>query len=288
MVPYKENVHFMGREKLLAILCTMLCETSSKQWDHRVALYGLGGVGKTQLALRYVYSHRAHYGRVYWISAVSEATLLSGFYEIGERTCCIAITENMKPSKEVAQSVIRWLDAQENWLLVIDNVDDVNVLHGYLPTRSFGKHTLITTRNRHAEDIPAKGLEVGIFNVNDAVELLLTRAGLCEVGHEPEDKAAREIVEELGYLPLAIEQAAAFLREASRNIFDYLDIYRENRKEHHARKSKANKTYYKETLDTTWRISFQQIEKNNIDASKLLNLLAFLNPDGVLTDFLVA
>src|SRR5439155_25498770 len=122
----------------------------------------------------------------------------------------------------------------------------------------------------------------------DAVELLLTRAGLCEVGHEPEDKAAREIVEELGYLPLAIEQAAAFLREASRNIFDYLDIYRENRKEHHSRKSKANKTYYKETIDTTWRISFQQIEKNNIDASKLLNLLAFLNPDGVLTDFLVA
>lgn len=53
MVPYEENVHFTGREKLLATLCTMLCETSSKQWDHRVALYGLGGVGKTQLALRY-------------------------------------------------------------------------------------------------------------------------------------------------------------------------------------------------------------------------------------------
>ena len=288
MVPYEENEHFTGREKLLAKLCTMLCETTSKQWNHRVALHGLGGVGKTQLALKYVYTHKVDYERVYWISSVNEATLFSGFYEIAERTHCIAVTTDIKPSKDIAKSVISWLNDNESWLLIFDNVDDVTLLDGYLPTRAVGKHTLITTRNQHTENIPAKGLEVGEFDVDEAVDLLLIRAEV-EIGEESDGKAeAREIVKELGYLPLAIEQAAAFIREASRNLSHYLTSYRENRKIHHARQSKANRNYYKETIDTTWRLSFEQIEKNNSDASKLLRLLAFLNPDGVLTDFLIS
>ena len=285
MVPYEENEHFTGRETLLAQLCTMLCETASKQWNHRVALHGLGGIGKTQLALKYVYTHRPDYERVYWISSVNEATLLSGFYNIAERTRCIAITEDLKPSKDLAKSVISWLNDRESWLLIFDNVDDLTLLDDYLPTRAFGKHTLITTRDRHMENIPAKGLEVGELDVDEAVDLLLLRAKV-ETG---EGKAeAREIVEELGYLPLAIEQAAAFIREASRDLSNYLTSYRENRKTHHARQSKANRNYYKETIDTTWRLSFEQIEKNNSDASILLRLLAFLNPDCVLTDFLIS
>jgi hypothetical protein len=72
MVPYQRNANFTGRADLLAKLSTKLCDITPKSWNHRVALYGLGGVGKTQLALEYLYTHKGEYDRVYWISAVSQ------------------------------------------------------------------------------------------------------------------------------------------------------------------------------------------------------------------------
>ena len=279
MVPYQRNPHFKGRKNLLANLHSKLCETLPDQYNHRLALCGLGGVGKTQLALEYVYSQDI-YERVYWISGVSEATLLSGFYEIAERTHIAAA--NLKPS-EAAKHVLAWLNSQERWLLVIDNLDDVSVVHGYLPNLSSG-HTLITTRNQHFDDIPAGGLEVSVLDVDDASAVLLALSKTADTP-SAKDEAAK-IVKELGYLPLAIEQAAAYIREASKNIYEFLASYQKNRQSHHARVSKGNRIY-KESVATTWRLSFQQIEQNS-DASKLLRLLAFLNPDGIFVDFLEA
>jgi len=84
MVPYQRNANFTGRKNLLGMLRAKLYEMVPGSWNHRVALYGLGGVGKTQLALEYVFSHKDDYERIYWISAVSEATVFAGFQEIAE------------------------------------------------------------------------------------------------------------------------------------------------------------------------------------------------------------
>jgi len=163
------------------------------------------------------------------------------------------------------------------------------VVDGYLPDFSNG-HTLITTRNQHYDQIPAEGLEIGILDVDDAINLLLTRARIFtnEKTFEKTNEVAGEIARELGCLPLAIEQAAGYIREASKDIYKFLPSYRQNRKNHHARISKGNRKYYSESVATTWRLSFNQIEHTNNDASKLLQLLAFLNPDGILMDFLEA
>ena len=127
------------------------------------------------------------------------------------------------------------------------------------------------------------------LEVEDAVNLLLHRSRIGAAGETPEAKAeAADIVKELGYLALAIEQAAAYIREASLDIYKFLPSYRKDRKTHHARLSKGNQIFYKASVSTTWHLSFQQIGKNKKDASKLLRLLSFLNPDGTLTDFLVA
>ena len=151
------------------------------------------------------------------------------------------------------------------------------------------KHTLITTRNQHAEHIPAEGFEVGVYDVNDATELLLTRSQVGSVDETQDGRAeAMAIVKELGCLPLAIEQAAAYIREASKDLFKFLPSYRKNRRTHHSRASTAIRMYYKESVATTWHLSFRRIEENNSDAFKLLRLLAFLNPDGILVDFLEA
>jgi len=285
MVPYPRNANFTGRQNLLTALCEKLSDTAPSSWNHRVALYGLGGVGKTQLALEFVYSHKQVYERIYWISAVSEATVFAGFQEIAQRTRCVPTTLQLSPS-EVAQRVLEWLNVQESWLLVIDNLDKIEVIGKYLPDQSEGGHTLITTRNSHCDHIPAEGLKVSELEMDDAVQLLLLR---CAIEETPEAKAeAAQIVNELGYLPLAIEQAAAYIREASHDIFKFLSSYRKDRKVHHSRLSKGNRRFYSGSVSTTWHLSFQQIGKNNKDASKLLRLLSFLNPDGILTDFLVA
>jgi hypothetical protein len=149
-------------------------------------------------------------------------------------------------------------------------------------------HTLITTRNPHCDHIPADGLKVDEFDAEEATELLLTRSRSREVGRsEHERNEATQIVEELGCLPLAIEQAAAYIRETSKDIFRFLPSYRRNRKTHHKNLSRGNRIFYEHSVATTWRLSFDQIE-DNVDASHLLKLLAFLNPDCILTDFLSA
>src|SRR5271154_2478879 len=118
---------------------------------------------------------------------------------------------------------------------------------------------------------------------------LLVRSKLGTAGETPEAKAeAAKIVKELGCLALAIEQAAAYIRETLCDLFKFLPTYRNDRISHHSRLSKGNRIYYTGSVSTTWHLSFRQIGKNNKDASKLLRLLSFLNPDGILTDFLKA
>jgi NB-ARC domain len=290
IVPYERNKHFTGRQNALKNLRVKLMETGEKKWNHRVAIYGLGGMGKTQLVLEYVYLNKTNYERIYWVSGATEATLFSGCQEIATRTQCLPEDSNLKPS-DGAKQVLAWLNKQENWLVVIDNLDDVAVIDGYLQIVSEppNNHIIITTRNQHAENIPAEGFDIGEYDVNDATQLLLNRSQLGSVGKTQEAWVeATAIVKELGCLPLAIEQAAAYIREDSKDLFNFLPSYRKNRKKHHSRASTAIRMYYNESVATTWHLSFQRIEENNVDASKLLRLLAFLNPDGILVDFLQA
>ena len=158
--------------------------------------------------------------------------------------------------------------------------------NGFLPPRDSGKHTIITTRNPNVYEIPAEGMEINVLDPQDATELLIIRSKLPpKADPEQVQSEANLIVKELGYLALAIEQAAAFIRETSKNIFKFLPSYRADRKKHHVRIPRGNWEYSK-AVGTTWHLSFQQIEQNNVGASELLRLLAFLNPDGILLEFL--
>ena len=84
-VPFERNPWFTGRKRLLEILKGKLFEQAPKKYNHRIALYGMGGIGKTQTALEYVYSHRDEYKRIYWITAVDQQSLLSGYQKIARK-----------------------------------------------------------------------------------------------------------------------------------------------------------------------------------------------------------
>jgi len=289
MVPYQENRLFVGREELLSQLFEMLHDSQEYQHNHRVALYGLGGVGKTQTALKYVYSKKKYYRSIFWISAVNQATLRTEFQKI------MTLTQPNIPvpdsPDQIANLVHAWLQQQSSWLLIFDNLDDINVIEGFLPVNNNRRHTLITTRNPNAEYIPAQGLEVNLMSGSEATKFFLIRAGF-PLDSESYINEAGRIVKELGYLPLAIEQAAAYTRESKRKIEEYLPLYQASRssRQHLYNWVPHGPRAYQYSVATTWNISITQIVADpsgfGVIASYLLYLFAFLNPDGILIEFL--
>ena len=225
-MPYQRNPHFTGRDELLSLLNERLRDTSAKKYNHRVAIYGMGGVGKTQLAIEYVHRNETKYDSIFWISSADQAALLSGFQEIARITGCVPnVDANSKPA-EVAKAVLMWLPKHDGWLLVMDNMDEIEVAIDYLPAPGKGGHTLITTRNPNHLTIPAEGLQIPVLGKDAAVELLLLRCEIECADDSPDRKHAAEIVAELGYLALAIEQTAAFIRSSVDGIDKFLSIYR--------------------------------------------------------------
>ena len=282
IVPYPRNPQFTGRTKLLETMRERFFTQIPMRYSPRIALYGLGGVGKTQLALEYCYRSRHHYDRIYWLSASDQASLMSGYQTIASKSG-IPLFSGSKPA-EIAQLVVAWLKQQRSWLLVFDNLDDMTVAQGLLPENGTKKHTLITTRNPNADDIQAEGFEVPVLDPEDSVDLLLALSHIPPSTDVTEQQVAYEIVSELGYLPLAIEQAASYVREVTGSLAAFQDQYSRNR----LKRPPIGFQYYSNTVATTWSLVFQEVENTHAQASKLLQLLSFLDPDGVMVAFLVA
>src|SRR5579862_1014927 len=288
MVPEwcQKNDHFVGRANDLERLRNMLCDNKPAKFNHRVAIFGMGGVGKTQVAIQYVVTYKSQYDSVFWITAADLAGLLLGFQEIAAMTKCT--DGQTTDAVSVAKQVLRWFESQSSWLLVLDNGDDISVISHYLPDVSdCGGHILITTRNPNATDIPTQGLEIAVFDVETAAHMLLLRADRENPENPEVQKEATSIVKELGFLALAIEQAATFIRVSLKDIFKFLPVYSANRKKILAQRPRENWPY-EQVVATTWSLSFEVIKKTDDHAAQLLNLFAFLNPDGILLEFLEA
>jgi tetratricopeptide (TPR) repeat protein len=284
LVPYHRNPLFVGREKFLLALKTKLAEEVPRQFNHCVALYGVGGIGKTQCALEYVYANELNYERIYWISAVDQTSLLSGYGKIARKVDLPGL-RHANPV-EVAEAVLSWLRKERNWLVIIDNLDDIDVANGFLPESASQKHVLITTRNPFTMKIPAEPLEVPILDEEASVDLLLTVSKVAAPLNSAERQEAVAIVKELGYLPLAINQAAAYVREVTGEFVSFSEQYHKNRNEVH--EWPPSSRHYPFSISTTWLMSFKILQENHPRAVRLLRLFSFLNPDGILIEFLQA
>ena len=172
-------------------------------------------------------------------------------------------------------------------VLSTSNLNMPNVIETLLPQAGPLQHTLITTRNRHADNIPARGIEVLLFDKAEAIELLVSLSTIS-VASDPNKLGSPEtIVHELGYLPLAIVQAAAFVKEVTQEFGSFLQQYQAHRPEVHKWTPQGLRSY-PHSVATTWLMSFQIVRNKNLPAAELFQLLAFLNPDGVRIDFLQA
>lgn len=281
-LPNARNPFFTGREQLLASLHEQLSVARKTAPVQPHALYGLGGIGKTQIASEFIYRYGDEYTHIFWISAASRESLVADFLLLAELLCLPEKKE--RDQQQSVDAVKRWLVANVGWLLVMDNADDLPLAQAFLPADHNG-YILFTTRSQ-ATGTVATGVEVEKLNSYEGTLLLLRRAKLLE-GDAPLDQVptvdrviAERIVQEMDGLPLALMQAGAYIEETGCSLRSYLDLYSTHRKDLLARRSKLLLDY-SETVATTWLLSFQQIEQINPLAIDILHFCAFLAPDGI-------
>ena len=242
-----------------------------------VAVRGLGGVGKSQLALEYAYRMRqsGRYQMAGWVRADSPVT-------IAEDLAALAPLLGLSAEGtvgEVAAQVVGALRSRRDWLVVFDNAQKPGDLVGMLP--SGGGHVLITSRNRVWSGIAAQ-VDLGEFSRAESVKFICERSG----SDEPE--TAGELAEELGDLPLALAQAAAYIDTRSMTVRGYLDLYRDPALARTLRDAGLDSAEYPASVARTWLLSFTKLSAEHPDAVELLRLWAFLDPDDIDLDLLSA
>src|SRR6266487_3427300 len=281
-VPYPHNPLFTGREELLTQLVTTLHAGQPTALSQPQAISGLGGIGKTQLALEYAYRYRADYQAILWAQAETHENLTSSYLAIA--TLLNLPEKSEQENARVITAVKVWLQRNTKWLLILDNADDLRLARDFLPP-SVGGHVLLTTRAQ-ATGRFAHRLEVDILSTELGALFLLRRAGLLlaeatfEQAETAEQARAKEICEKLGGLPLALDQAGAYIEETGCSLSEYQRLFQHHRAnllaEHHGLVEDHPKS-----VATTWSLSFAQVEQNNLAAADLLRLCAFLAPDAI-------
>ncbi|AOS83621.1 hypothetical protein BIU88_05340 [Chlorobaculum limnaeum] len=263
----RRNPNFSGREKLLLDLRKSLTKGQKTALTQQ-ALYGLGGIGKTQLAVEYAYRHSASYEVIWWIRSEEPSTLASDYAALALE---LGLPEKEEANQAmVVQAVTRWLERNNNWLLIFDNARDAASIKPYLP-RSASGHVLITSRNPDWRSV-VNPLPVEVWERNESVAFLLKRTGRTD------EAGANALAEELGDLPLALEQAAAYCDNKKKSFADYLTLFNTRRTELWNREKAPDG--YKETVATTWSLAFEEIRKVPM-AEELLSLCSIVAPDAI-------
>ncbi|KAJ7058658.1 P-loop containing nucleoside triphosphate hydrolase protein, partial [Mycena amicta] len=240
-----------------------------------VLLYGLGGAGKTQIALKFISDSGSRFTNQFKINASSEEAIELGYKQI-------SLAKNLGDTAEAAQT---WLRAnQDEWLLLFDNADKVDLdLGAYLPKCTHG-NILITSRNPQLwthTGPDKKIIEISNLVVDDAVVLLLKCAGLDIVNHKTQAVA---VVKELYCFPLALIQAGAFISKMPsmhQDISNFIPLYRQNRAVLLSKKPEQSQGDYNWTVYTTWEMSFKQLKP---PAAEFLQLCSFIHFEGITED----
>ncbi len=260
-----------GRDELLAELDARLTG-GDDSGPRTVALCGLGGAGKTSVALAYAHRHLAEVGLAWQLAAEDPTVLAAGFAELAAQLGARDLADTRDPVASVHGTLAAF---PERWLLIFDNVPDRASVQAFLPPAGPGR-VLITSQNQTWP--PGQALEVPVLDPEAAAGFLVHRTG------DPDRRAAADLAGELGGLPLALEQAAAYIQASGGSLAGYLALFRQRRPELLAL---GEATGYRGTVAATWALAFSRLERSAPPAVGLLQLLAFCAPEAVPTRLLL-
>ncbi|MGW6308464.1 FxSxx-COOH system tetratricopeptide repeat protein [Streptomyces niveus] len=276
-LPRPASHRFVGREREMASLEQVLRPRSERAANQVVtqAMSGLGGVGKTTLALHYAHSHCLGYTIVWWINAETPETITDSLAQLTTRVNPGTNT-GTAAGDALAQWALAWLDTHPGWLLVFDNATHPDHLAPYLARLTNGDH-LITSRLTHDWDAMAgQPLHLNVLPLPAATSLLCQLAGRNDPAEHP---AARELADELGHLPLALEQAGTHIRRTRGTYSGYLERFLTQT----ARMldTPGNGDPHRTTIARTWRITLDTIAERDPLAVHLLQIMAWLAPHDI-------
>ncbi|KFZ12799.1 hypothetical protein V502_06903 [Pseudogymnoascus sp. VKM F-4520 (FW-2644)] len=301
LVHYARNQHFIGRQAQIEELHSRLKDHNS---HNRAVLVGLGGIGKSQVAIEFAYQYREKHpgAAIYWIHASDASRFEVDYLQIGIQ---VRLPGMMVPNKDPKELVREWLctKASGRWLMIVDNADDVSDffpdgttekakgLAQFLPTCGNGS-IVITTRNKKAGVKFATSMGIIILERMDpfsAEKIFNARVG----GDKSATNDVAELLKLLDYLPLAIAQAASYIAENSIPIVEYLEMLKDSEEtamellgedfEEPGRDSTSSNT-----VATVWAISFDQIRSKDTLAGDILCSMACFDRQAIPKDLLTS
>ncbi|KAJ3469775.1 hypothetical protein MRS44_003840 [Fusarium solani] len=306
VIPYPRNEDLVRRGDLVDRLDKLLPQTPG---SHSAALWGLGGSGKTQIALDYAY-RRCDADEeccVFWVHADNEATSLADYKTIGKK---LGVDERLD-GPDLLDAVRDGIEARPKWLMVLDNADDLKLfgvgqakgdgtnenqsLRKYIPCTSQGT-VLWTSRDAHITGTlvgPRQGIEVRSMAMDEATTLLARVRGEPPTAEEALGEAGVDaLLEELQCLPLAISQAGAYMRRMSMTAEQYLDLLRQGQTRWEVLKvSDADRHRRPEVSNSvleTWRISTERIRVESEMSYRMLHVIAYVDSQDIPQELMAA
>ncbi|WP_406478579.1 FxSxx-COOH system tetratricopeptide repeat protein [Streptomyces sp. NBC_01615] len=259
---------FVGREEALTTLAAAM-EQGSKAITQTVQ--GLGGVGKTTLALHYAHAHRDSYRLVWWIHADTPEQITTDLAGLTNR---IKGAATGGTSVEDAEWAIGWLQTHPGWLLILDNAehpDTTRHLTGQL--HHAGRH-LITSRFAHGW--PTAPLALPLLTPAASFDLLTQLTGLTDADNQHH---ARLLADDLGHLPLALEQAGAFIAQSRISVSDYRDLFRQHPAQTTSTAPAGSDP--QRTMARIWRITLDALHRTTPLAVDILGTAAWYAPNDI-------
>ncbi|KAK6358351.1 hypothetical protein TWF730_007695 [Orbilia blumenaviensis] len=319
-IPYRRNKNFMGREQELESIHQFFTESRANLSGSPsiYAITGTGGMGKTQTAVEYAFRHQTDFTSILWISAATDDSLHSSIIDsmqrivkaqvkvTGSRTAPDAdykaialklgipglvddngiINSGAGDFEKVRSAMLDWLQLPGNdaWLLIFDNMDDLDItdLQDYLPSHGNGT-ILITSRRQEFYSLAKQNVLEGLGE-ESAVRLLL------ELAYIPysQDTAllAAQVVKLLGFMPLAISHAGCYIYRSKTPLKEYESRYNDAFLEVQSKKPVFGWDYLNGTAATTWEVSFLAVQKQDQEAAFILLVCSYLNPEEIFIDLL--
>ncbi|HEX6358532.1 FxSxx-COOH system tetratricopeptide repeat protein [Actinophytocola sp.] len=265
------NVNFIGRRDLLGALRSELAKSTATAVLPG-ALHGMGGIGKSQIAVEYVYRHASDYDLIWWIPSEEPSGIQKSLVDLARRL-------DLPVEQLVDTAVPAVLEALGNgepfrrWLLVFDNADRPEDVRTFWPRRGDG-HIIVTSRNGEWAGV-AQTVEVDVFQRAESRELLQRR------NKDLADEEADRLATVLGDLPLAVEQAAAWRAETGMKVDEYLRLFEDKRTELLASRAPAD---YDVAVEAAWNVSLDRLREESPGALELLEVCAFFSPEPISRD----
>ncbi len=279
-VPYRRNTFFTGRKQVLDLLYNAF--HSGKTASQAQAISGLGGIGKTQIATEYAHRYHSEYQVVLWIRGDTREKMVAD-------VAALAAVLNLKEQYEQEQSYVidavqSWLRKNTKWLLIVDNIEDLRLIRTILPVTARG-HILLTTRTQTTGNV-AQCIDLGKMTLDEGALFLLRRTKLLGLDATIQDasiadrQSAQALAELLDGLPLALDQAGAYIEESGFNLSHYLYRYQSGRTKLLGMRGSFAFDHPASVI-TTFAYAFEKVEKISPTALELLRFCAFLHPDAI-------